>query len=400
MKYSKFILLRILIDLFFVVGIVFIYLKGASGSIIVRELPVATITGLVVFLGVKNLKNRPIAELVGECILTVLLFMWYVKATENDYDILASDMWFINMLRGLILLLCFYFLLDLIKRYMNSFTKSAQIFYVANTKADYSIVECFIGATIRFKSTLAIPIFNKLIRDCIDKIMLTAKNTLPSAEETETKIDDFFTELTNSKIGKASRRFLKLYTDYVDECVLVYCYMHPEKSLFKASVEAISIFIKNAVKIIEKMAVVIIVQVLIKLGIGGAIILMLVKTSSLTLKKMLFGFIIIKMFEFIIQDAILEPVMMQKILDTFVQLEPDQQTAKTLLDKFPILNKIKGLQNKDDPDDMIFETESTSTEEGNEAVSENVKEETSEGVEAANEQFEQEKENKERNTLL
>lgn len=401
MKYIKFILLHLLLDIFFVVSMVFIYLKGSEGSILIRDFPVMLVVVAIIFIGFKNIKNRPPAELIGEVALTIGIYLWYRKSTENSYDILASDMWFVNIIRGLILLAGFYILLDLIKNYLNAFIKSAQIFYTANLEQDFSTFECFIGATLRFKHTLAIPIFNKIIRNCAYEIVENIRDVSNENEENN-KFGDLLDNLKGSKIVKASKWMLKKYTDYIDECVLVYCYVHPEKSMLRSAVEAISIFIRSGFKIIEQMAVVIILQVLLRIALSVTIIVALFNMAQLTLTKILVGFIIIKIVEFILQDALIEPLLMQKILNVFVNQEAVMEDMGNLLDKFPILNKIKTLQNSKEPDDIINDTKTDTSEMVDDTNTQNVSDDlTNEEVkESIKDAFEREREQRERETIL
>ena len=364
MRYTKFILMHILIDVFFVVGLVYIYLQVVQGSILIRNLPITFFVVFIIFVAIKNVKNKPIPEILGEVFLTIAMFWWYVEATKNDYDILASHYWFINFVRGLLLLLCFYFIIEIIKRYLNSFIKAAQIFYSANKEQDYTIIGSFIGATLRFKSTISIPIFNKIIRSCLGEIsdILNKYSHNKDDEATENNsLEELFQNLKDSKLAKGGRWVITLYMDYVDECILVYCYQHPEKSLLRASIEAIGIFLKHGFEIIEKMSVIIIMQVLIKLLIGVFVIISIFTYKNITIKILLFGFIIIKLFEFIIQDAIIEPMMMQRILNTFLKYSNDEIDLKSIIDRFPILNKIKRLQSKDEPDDLEVPENSQNT---------------------------------------
>lgn len=357
MRYIKFILLRILLNIFFLVGLVYVYLRGSEGSILIRDLPMFLVIGVILFLGIKGIGKKPLLEVIGDVALTIIFYKWYVHATKNDYDILASDMWFINVIRGLLLLACFYLIVDLVRNYVNSFIKAAQIFYTANQKEDFTIVESFVGATIRFKFTLAIPLFNKIIRSCAKEIVEEFQKS-PNNDDSETEdgkaSQNTLERLQGTKIGKVTKWMLKRYSDYVDECVLAYCYAHPEKSLFKSALEATGIFVINGFKIMQQMSVVIILQILVRIALAVIMILYVLKMPVITMTKLLWGFIIMKMLEFLIEDAILEPMMLQKILNVFVKQE-STNNVDDILNKFPILQKLKNLQNSREPDDIADE---------------------------------------------
>jgi hypothetical protein len=56
--------------------------------------------------------------------------------------------------------------------------------------------------------------------------------------------------------------------------------------------------------------------------------------------------------DFIIQDAIIEPMLMQSILSTFIKYDAEKGMANNIIEKFPILNKIKKLQGVSEKDDV------------------------------------------------
>lgn len=405
MRYFKFVLMHVLIDTFFIVGLVYVYLTGAAGSIVIREFPIVIVALFSIFIGIKNIGKLPIGEILGQISITLAMFFAYTKATQDNYDILASDIWFIRIVRGLVLLICFYVILNFIKRILNSFIKCAQIFYVANVERNFSIIESFIGATLKFKATIAIPIFNNVIRSCVKDLCDIARRTTntsegvegaePSAQQEMGSINSLISNLGNSKLGKASKWVFQLYMDYIDECVLLYCYKHQEKSVLRASLEAITVFLSNCIKIIEKMSVIIIMQVIIRIFLVGIGILLFFTVPAVTLRKTLIGFIIFKMLEFFIQDAIIEPLMMNRILETFGTFSYENDNAlNKILDKFPVLNKIKKLQHSSEPDDLDITDDNT-------CKSEETAEESTVNVEETDKDvYQQEAEDRERETLL
>ena len=145
MKYIKFILVHVLLDVFFLVTMTYLYLRGANGSLLVRNLPLWFICAFAIFVCFKNIKYKGLFEAVGECALFIGMFMCYQYAATHDYDVLASSMPFMNLVRSVILVICFFIILDIIKSYLMSFIKSAQIFYLAQDE-DITILDSFFGA--------------------------------------------------------------------------------------------------------------------------------------------------------------------------------------------------------------------------------------------------------------
>lgn len=357
MKYIKFILVHVLLDIFFLVAMTYLYFRGASGSLLLRNLPLWFICAFAIFVCVKNVKFKGLFEAIGECALFIGMFMWYQYATAHDYDVLASSMPFMKFVRSVILVICFFLILDIIKSYLMSFIKSAQIFYLAQDE-DITILDSFFGAVKRFKFTFAIPIFNTIIRSCIGEVLQFIQNHSKKKDDEDTveKDDNGFMELLgdigDSGLGKLTKKALKLYTSYADECVQLYCYRHPEQSMFKSTLQALSIFFKNCIQIIKAMSAIVILQVIIKIVLGICAIAVIISYHAFSFSQMLIVYLMIKILDFVIADAVIEPLMLQKILLAFNKFSYEYDSFEAILSKFPVLNKIKKLQGIAEPDDL------------------------------------------------
>ena len=364
MKYIKFILVHVLLDIFFLVAMTYLYFRGASGSLLLRNLPLWFICAFAIFVCVKNVKYKGLFEAIGECALFIGMFMWYQYATAHDYDVLASSMPFMKFARSVILVICFFLILDIIKSYLMSFIKSAQIFYLAQDE-DITILDSFFGAVKRFKFTFAIPIFNTIIRSCIGEVLQFIQNHSKKKDDEDTaeKDDNGFMELLgdigDSGLGKLTKKALKLYTSYADECVQLYCYRHPEQSMFKSTLQALSIFFKNCIQIIKAMSAIVILQVIIKIVLGICAIAVIISYHAFSFSQMLIVYLMIKILDFVIADAVIEPLMLQKILLAFNKFSYGYDSFEAILSKFPVLNKIKKLQGIAEPDDLEQTMENT-----------------------------------------
>lgn len=364
MKYIKFILVHVLLDIFFLVAMTYLYFRGASGSLLLRNLPLWFICAFAIFVCVKNVKFKGLFEAIGECALFIGMFMWYQYATAHDYDVLASSMPFMKFVRSVILVICFFLILDIIKSYLMSFIKSAQIFYLAQDE-DITILDSFFGAVKRFKFTFAIPIFNTIIRSCIGEVLQFIQNHSKKKDDEDTaeKDDNGFLELLgdigDSGLGKLTKKALKLYTSYADECVQLYCYRHPEQSMFKSTLQALSIFFKNCIQIIKAMSAIVILQVIIKIVLGICAIAVIISYHAFSFSQMLIVYLMVKILDFVIADAVIEPLMLQKILLTFNKFSYEYDSFEAILSKFPVLNKIKKLQSIAEPDDLEQTMENT-----------------------------------------
>lgn len=357
MKYIKFILAHILIDVLFIVLMVWIYSYGHIGKILIRDTPLSLAIAIVIFISVKNVKNRKPTELLGDAFLSIGMFMFYLYAIKNNYDILASNFILIKIMRGLIILSIFFLALSFIKQYLTAYLKSAHIFYIAHREQDFTILESVVGATLRFKYTLAVPVFNKIIRNCLHEIFIKLKGYTQETEMNNSAISALYENIKDSKIIKMPKLIIKNYVDYIDECILVYSYCNPERGLFTCTVEAISIFIKNAIKLLEQMTAIILLQYIIKVALFCSSVFIIFNLDEISIKNIIAVFIFMKVISFVVQDAIVEPFMLQKILETFLSFPVDTELTPSIRDSFPVLGNIKKLcSNQNDAFEIKSET--------------------------------------------
>ena len=74
---------------------------------------------------------------------------------------------------------------------------------------------------------------------------------------------------------------------------------------------------------------------------------------------MLIVYLMVKILDFVIADAVIEPLMLQKILLAFNKFSYEDDSFEAILSKFPVLNKIKKLQGIAEPDDLEQTMENT-----------------------------------------
>ena len=129
--------------------------------------------------------------------------------------------------------------------------------------------------------------------------------------------------------------------------------------MFKSTLQALSIFFKNCIQIIKAMSAIVILQVIIKIVLGICAIAVIISYHAFSFSQMLIVYLMVKILDFVIADAVIEPLMLQKILLTFNKFSYEDDSFEAILSKFPVLNKIKKLQGIAEPDDLEQTMENT-----------------------------------------
>ena len=109
------------------------------------------------------------------------------------------------------------------------------------------------------------------------------------------------------------------------------------------------------------MSAIVILQVIIKIVLGICAIAVIISYHAFSFSQMLIVYLMVKILDFVIADAIIEPLMLQKILLAFNKFSYENDSFEAILSKFPILNKIKKLQGVAEPDDLEPTADEAST---------------------------------------
>lgn len=358
MKTIKFIILYVLVDIICALLIFLFFLQGMNNNITVRTIqPILLLIG-VIYITYKNLLEKGVLLCVTEAVMACFMFVLYKKYVPDESDILQTNFAFIQVLRGLIALSLALVLINFTKKYVTGFLKSALLFYHAHYESDLSVGSCMFGAIKQFKSTASIPIFTSIVHKAVTALVTLCKNSLKDG----TPLDSFLEQLGQSKIIQCGKKLSNIYINYADECVLTYCYKYPKQSLLKSSVEAISIFLKDAVDIFAKIGAIVAIQYILNAFIYVGGFLYFFKTYEFTLYSVIIAFVVMKSIVFIFNDAIMSPILMNSIVREFSEKEAETiQIDTSFVKQIPFIDKL-GKLGKVLPEENMFNTEVNSKE--------------------------------------
>lgn len=108
--------------------------------------------------------------------------------------------------------------------------------------------------------------------------------------------------------------------DYLDECVLAYCYTHPDDSLGSAAENAVVIFLENSATLLIKTTTVCLTSAFIKIVIAIVETLLLLKTMPFTFINLITIYLIVHVSGFVIADSLIEPLMLDGVVKEFCNL--------------------------------------------------------------------------------
>ena len=374
MRVLKFMVLHVAVDTAFVYLIVKIVLAWMSGNVIIAKLMPLTVLIVLIAIAFYNVQFQGLIRSIADVAVGFFMFILYQYSAETSYDILQSNVWFIVVVRGLIGLALGLGAFTIFRKIICAYLKAAQI-YCLSQERNISILGSLAGAALRFKFTVSIPVFNKIIHSIFHDLFealtgnKSTSGTLQNSAIEGTPEDQaesvemsnpilnnpIITRLQQTPVIRASKSLLKIYVSYLDECVMAYCYRYPDKGLFKGSLEAIQIALAKAVSIIGQIAILVFVNVILRILVIVAYVIVVIKFVHFQFVYLIVSLIMARCAIFILQDAICEPLLMTGILKKFCSYElteEDKQTfsAEKLRELIPSFSKMDKFKDKDSQD--------------------------------------------------
>lgn len=247
------------------------------------------------------------------------------------------DVWFTRTLVGVIGLTISIALFNWLKVTILFFMKSCSIYAVCFPDCD-SMHAALKGVLSRFDRVVEINIFNKLLRSALGELTDIITDLVSDSEDSQ--ISFLVGIVEESKLGvlvKIGRRYATKTFDFVDECILGYCYQNPQLGLVEAAKQGVTIFLENSVKIVGKLFTISMLETVLRVLFYVAVILALLIFRRFNIMSLVVFYVIARGIAFIIEDAVLEPLLMSAVIkefNTFTYVE-NSEMESVLRDKVP-----------------------------------------------------------------
>lgn len=350
MESYKFYIIHVLLDTVLAAIVFSLFYVGWSNALSIAAVPNTVVLLLICFIGYKTITMKGFINSLADVSVTILVYIGYLYAVRNGDDLLQKNYWFVQVFRGFAFASFAVLLITFVKRYVSAYLKYAQIYYVSCGHKG-SVLQCFSGAVSCFKSSVCVPIFTKLIHKGFSTVFDICKGKSDELTEKAGVFGDILDNVKGSKIMQAGTYVSKIYLDYADECVLAYCYQHPENSLLKNSLTAMTVFFKNCVEICSRIAVVSVFRLLAVGVIWISGIAFFVTKFNVTFYSTVCAYVFIKLIVFIVSDAMLHPLMMNVILEAFCNSK-EEEYNEALLSELPFMEAVRKYDSSGILDDL------------------------------------------------
>lgn len=350
MNKLKFYFLRVIINVLFVCLMCSFFMYGMNNNGIFHAIPASILLAVGCVITYFNIPTKGLLNSVAELAVCIVMYFLYIKATTTEYDILASDMGFIRVIRGAIVLVGAIVIMKLFQQFILPLLKYTEIYSNVNNTG---FMASAIGCMANFDSTLAIPTFDSILRKSFKEIFNTVQESgvLSDSDDAQgetSKLGNLLDNLQDTKLVKASKGLLKIYAEYPDECVLAYCYKYPDVPIYKATLQAVGVFLKNAPLIMGQIAALYVIGIAIRVIIWIILGIFVLKYGVFTLTNVFLYVMLGYSIEFVVCNALYEPVLMNTIISTFLQKADDceddfEEEVKAFMPNLDKLKKLFGL---------------------------------------------------------
>lgn len=205
-------------------------------------------------------------RLVFNALFALILLKCFIFGSQYGVELIGLNNWLIQLFCGISTALLFNAVLSLAQRTILLYLKHLQIASICVPDRNPNAV-----VFSRIGTVSVIVILNKILRGLAKEIIDAIKNGACSSIE-------LFAEISHSTLAKGGKYVISKCFDYLDECVLAYCYTHPDDSLGSAAENAVVIFLENSATLLIKTTTVCLTSAFIKIVIAIVETLLLLKT--------------------------------------------------------------------------------------------------------------------------
>ena len=372
MKQGKFIILRVILDVVFTFLLYKAYQSGEPGIINLKTVAPTIVVVFIVAIAAQTIGSQGLVRSVCDAAVCIAMYYGYLYAVKDQMDLLYAPFGFISILRGLVGVGAAIVMFDGFRKIIIYYLKAAQI-YCLSQENEIGLIGSIFGSIGRFKYTLVVPLFNRLVRKTFKEVFAYVKDNtdgtpagVGAKNETEQDLADevvdavagtdavdtlqgipqLISAIKSTPLAKLSGQMVDIYMNYLDECVLAYCYRNPKESMAKSAVSAIGIAVCHSPKIITKIVVSSVLNIIARIIFWIVCIAIIYKTRDFRIATLLSDFIIVKGAQFILEDCILEPLLMGGVVKVFCTFEAVEgfnpiETLKGLAPSILKLDRLK-----------------------------------------------------------
>lgn len=261
-----------------------------------------------------------IIRLVFNAFFALLLLKLFYVGADFGVNMIGLNTWWLQLFCGISVALLFNAVLSLAKNTILLYLKHLQIASICTPDCNPNVV-----IFSRIKTVSAIVILNKILRTLAKEIMEAVKTGACSNIP-------LFTELNNNTLVKGGKFILTKCFDYLDECVLSYCYMHPDVSLGEAAENAVVIFLENSATLLIKTTTICLASSFLKIIIAIVETLLLFRIIPFSLINLIFIYLIVHVTGFVIADSLVEPMMLEGVVKEFCEMSIQDQNNINVLE--------------------------------------------------------------------
>lgn len=273
-----------------------------------------------------------VLRFVVNTLFSLILLKCYLFGSTLSLQLIGIDGWIFQLFFGIsTALLCNAFL-HLAKNTLFCYLKHLQVASLCFPEKNPNTV-----IFSRFKTFVTIVTLNRIVR-------LVSGELIEAFKGGRTFNVGFLQEMNNNFFIRNGKLVLTKCFDYMDECVLAYCYLHPEKKIGEAAETAIVIFLEKTGSFLVKTITITLTTVAVKVVIAIFEFCFLVKVIPMTFMNLILVYLVVHVSGFVVNDSIVEPLLLNSFIKEFTELELDSGDNFRVLEELAtVTQKLKSL---------------------------------------------------------
>lgn len=264
-------------------------------------------------------------HVVLDVLLAITVIGGFFLGTQICLDFLRVSVIWVIIYSGILGIAVCSWLYSVLKNSVLFLFKNAIIYTYADSECS-SVLQACKGCLRSYKSMFAVPVFNKIIRGIIHKLAgMLEKSTSESA------LSKYLETLNDLFVFKCGKKMIIKTFDYFDECILAYCYKHPDVSLCDGSIQAFAIFIRNLPKLLGIASSISILSLICNVLLWVCGYLLSFKFFGVSAFVVIVTYVVLCSIRFVLEDAVLRQVLMGSLISTFLQYDFDETEDEQLV---------------------------------------------------------------------
>ena len=252
-------------------------------------------------------------------VVSILILLYFYKLwIKYGLDFMQIDVWFVRVTLGIIgMSVCTFFTRRIFQFILYLF-KCCDIYFIVNKDSKGVTASSILS---RFKKSVSVSVVTKVVNVVGNEIIDVVKCT-----DAPSKLNQFVTKEDCPllfSLAKMGTIFFNKLLLFVDELIIAYCYKHADKDVKECILDGTCIFVQNVGKLSTKLLTISVLEITIRIIYYAIAVIAGIRFIDFNVDGIIFFIICVYSFSFVIEDALIEPMIIENLVGVFLEYDDE-----------------------------------------------------------------------------